>query len=179
MAAKGFIELLRLAERGKGRQQQVDTQSRWSGVAFSLFGQQLVVPLGDVAEVIYLTEWTSVPLSQPWMLGISNLRGRLVSLIDLASFFSDQPVTLQPESKVLLLAHDEHAVGVVVDQVYGIQHFDSRSYFSSLAPQSSLPESLQTYCKGYFMYKNKAWQVVVLHELLTNSKFMNPVIERA
>ena len=88
MASRGFIELLRLADLAKARKsgRQSGQQSEWRGVVFEVGGQQLIAPMGEVSEVLSMPEFTSVPMAQPWLLGIANVRGRLLPLTDLAKF---------------------------------------------------------------------------------------------
>ena len=172
MAAKGFIELLRLADKGKKRQVSlIDPELRWSGVAFEMLGQYFVAPLGDVAEVIYTPEWTHVPKTQVWSCGVANIRGRLLSISDLPAFVSNIPTVFKSTNKVLCLTHPEHYCGVIVDQVFGIQHFNKRSYFKTA---ENLPTNLKEFCQGYFLHQNKAWHVFLLRDLLKNQKFMSP-----
>lgn len=172
MAANGFIELLRLADRGRKRQvSQIDAESRWSGVAFEMLGKYFVAPLGDVAEVIYTPEWTNVPNTKIWSYGVANIRGRLLSIADLSAFISNTPTTVKRSSKVLCLTHSEHYCGVIVDQVFGIQHFNKHSYFKK---SDDLSESLTEFCHGYFLHQNKPWHVFMLRDLLNSQNFMNP-----
>lgn len=176
MAAKGFIELLRLADRGNRRQVgQVNSELRWSGIAFEMLGKLFVAPLGDVAEVIYLPEWTPVPQTEKWACGVANIRGRLLSISNLPAFVTNSSVEIKRSSKVLCLMHPEHYCGVIVDQVFGIQHFNKRSYFKKA---DDLPEQLQPFCQGYFMHQNKPWHVFMLRNLLNSQKFMSPSLKK-
>ena len=182
MAAQGFIELLRLADRGKRRKENpFDSTLRWSGVAFSMMGHDFVAPFGDVAEVIYPPSWTAIPHTADWALGITNLRGRLLSLVDLAGFIAEQSGldyrsgATGSHHKVMCLSHPEHFIGVWVDQVFGIEHFDIRSYFGQSHQQvDTLPAALKTYCQGYFVNQNKPWSVFMLRDLFNDTRFMNP-----
>ncbi|KAA8734439.1 chemotaxis protein CheW [Acinetobacter qingfengensis] len=172
MAAKGFIELLRLADRGKKRQvSQIDQTLRWSGVAFEILGRQFVAPLGDIAEVIYVPEWTPVPSTQKWACGVANIRGRLLSVSHLAAFLNHSVNEVKTDSKVLCLMHPKHYCGVIVDQVFGIQHFNQQSYFKQA---NDLPPELQEFCQGYFMYQSKPWHVFMFRDLLNNPRFLSP-----
>lgn len=172
MAAKGFIELLRLADRGKKRQVSlIDPQSRWSGVAFEILGKYFVAPLGDVAEVIYLPEWTPIPRTKVWSCGVANLRGRLLSITDLSAFIANSAIEIKPTSKILCLSHSEHYCGVIVDQVFGIQHFNTQSYFKK---SDALSEPFKEFCQGHFIHQNKPWHVFMLRDLLNSQRFMNP-----
>ena len=171
MAANGFIELLRLSKRGNknfvGNESEVN---RWSGIAFEIMGQYFVAPLGEVSEVIYPPECTEVPNVQNWVRGLANIRGRLLSVSDLANYVSGKRALYLPTQKVLCISHNDHYVGLIVDQVLGIQHFNKKSFFSQ---NKELDEKLLTYCQGYFHQHNQAWNVFLFSRLLNDPKFMN------
>jgi Chemotaxis signal transduction protein len=130
MAANGFIELLRIAKRGnKNYVSNENEVNRWSGIAFEMMGQYFVAPLGEVSEVIYPPKYTPVPNTQSWVLGLANIRGRLLSVSDLTQYVSGQSSQFSPTQKVLCIHHNDQYVGLVVDQVLGIQHFNKKSFF--------------------------------------------------
>ena len=88
MASRGFIELLRIADLARARKsgRRGGKEFDWQGVVFEIGGQRLVAPMGQVSEILTMPEYTSVPLVKPWMLGIANIRGRLLPLTDLSRF---------------------------------------------------------------------------------------------
>ena len=129
MAANGFIELLRLSKRGNKNYASVQNEAqRWSGIAFEMRGQYFVAPLGEVSEVIYPPKYTPVPNTQSWVKGLANIRGRLLSVSDLAHFISGQRSSFSSTQKVLCISHHDQYVGLVVDQVLGIQHFNKKFF---------------------------------------------------
>lgn len=172
MAAKGFIELLRLTELGNqyssGKNELV---TRWSGVAFEMGGKQFVAPLGDISEVIYVPEWSTIPNTPYWLCGVANIRSRLLVVSHLQSFLFGGKGELSSTSKVLCLNHPEHYCGVIVDRVFGIQHFNTRSYFKQ---STDLSSEYQEFCQGYFIYQNKPWHVFMFRDLLNNQRFKSP-----
>lgn len=171
MAANGFIELLRLSKRGNKNYASVQNEAqRWSGIAFEMRGQYFVAPLGGVSEVIYPPKYTPVPNTQSWVKGLANIRGRLLSVSDLAHFISGQRSTFSSAQKVLCISHHDQYVGLVVDQVLGIQHFNKKSFFSQ---SLDLEENLKDYCQGYFHQHNQHWHVFLFSRLLQNPHYMN------
>jgi twitching motility protein PilI len=174
MAANGFIELLRLAKRGNKHYVHQDNEvNRWSGIAFEIMGQYFVAPLGEVSEVIYPPKCTSVPNTQAWVRGVANIRGRLLSVSDLTHYVAGQRSHSSTAQKVLCIQHDDHYVGLLVDQVLGIQHFNKKSFFSN---QNALDDNLKPYCRGYFQQHNQQWQVFLFSQLLQHPKYMNASI---
>ena len=175
MAANGFIELLRLSKRGNKNYVSTENEvNRWSGIAFEMMGQYFVAPLGEVAEVIYPPKYTLVPNTQPWVVGLANIRGRLLSVADLAHYVSGHRSAYSPTQKVLCISHNDHYVGLVVDQVLGIQHFNKKSFFSK---HEDLDRNLKEYCQGYFHQHNQQWHVFLFSRLLDNPKYMNASIK--
>ena len=171
MAANGFIELLRLSKRGNKNYADNDTEvNRWSGIAFEMLGQYFVAPLGEVAEVIYPPKLTPVPNVQNWVKGLANIRGRLLSVSDLPCFITGQRSQFTPSQKVLCVSHNDHYVGLIVDQVLGIQHFNKKGFFSE---NKDLALNIKPFCRGYFHQHNQKWNVFLFSQLLKDPQYMN------
>ncbi|WP_445115164.1 chemotaxis protein CheW [Acinetobacter sp. WZC-1] len=171
MAANGFIELLRLSKRGNKNYADSEQEvNRWSGIAFEMMGQYFVAPLGEVAEVIYPPKCTPIPGVQGWVKGLANIRGRLLSVSDLAYFISGKRSQFSPAQKVLCINHNDHYTGLVVDQVLGIQHFNKKGFFSE---NKHLEEKLRPYCQGYFRQHNQACNIFLFSRLLNDPEYMN------
>lgn len=171
MAANGFIELLRLAKRGNKDYVVSESEAnRWSGIAFEMLGQYFVAPPGEVSEVIYPPKYTAIPNTQPWVKGVANIRGRLLSVADLGYFISGQRSTFLATQKVLCISYQDQYVGLVVDQVLGIQHFNKKGFFSK---KTDLDDMLKPYCQGYFQQHQASWNVFLLSRLLKDPRYMN------
>jgi twitching motility protein PilI len=53
-------------------------------------GERYLLDLLEAGEIVPVPALTSVPLTQPWYLGLANIRGSLVGVVDLARFFGTQ-----------------------------------------------------------------------------------------
>lgn len=73
----------RLAERLQAARTQARGKS-WLAVECGTRG--FLFPLGDAGEIFPLGALAPVPHSHPWFLGVSNLRGHLHGVVDLAAF---------------------------------------------------------------------------------------------
>lgn len=62
-----------------------------------------LVNLSDVSEVVPLGAYTPVPLTKPWFIGTTNVRGNLFSIIDFSSFCGGEPTMMNVDSRLLLL----------------------------------------------------------------------------
>lgn len=176
MASRGFIELLRLADlanaRSSGRQGGKDYD--WRGVVFESSGQRMVAPLGEVAEILTMPEYTSMPLVQPWLLGIANVRGRLLPLTDLAKFLQTQgSSTPQSSKKVLVIDHHSIFSGLVVDKVFGIEQFTQEQYRSEALPSDS---AFAPYNHGKFVKDSEDWFVFMPSLLAQDPRYIDAAI---
>lgn len=172
MASNGFIELLRLTERGEKRKkgQQIATGVQWLGVAFTIGEYQLVAPLGEVAEVLTLTDMTAVPLSKPWLLGLANIRGRLLPITHLGNFLGIKNTTQQfYDQKILVIDKPKIFSGLQVDQILGIQTFTQRQYEPIGLPSDS---PLEPYTHGRFRQNQQEWYIFMPSLLAEDNRYL-------
>ncbi len=178
MAARGLIELLRLADVASRRQQAGDTQltSRWSGVAFILNRQYYIAPLGEIAEVMPVPESTPVPRAANWLTGIANVRGRLLPLTDLAAFLGQRQPRAEATAKVLIIDQPSLFSGLIVDDVLGIQHFDPSTYKVDdvhLPTHQKVSDTMAPFVQGYFEQQEHAWHVFLPSRLVIEQRFLH------
>ena len=178
MSSNGFIELLRLADRGIKRQKgtHFNQKTQWLGVAFSLGGYHLVAPLGDVAEVLSLPAYTSVPLSKPWLLGIANIRGRLLPITNLSNFLGLPPASSNYQSanqKILVIDQPKLFSGLQVDEILGIQTFSQRQYQPIEMPNDS---PLAQYTHGQFEQNEQIWYVFMPSLLAQDTRYLEAAL---
>lgn len=85
MANKDALRELqqRLAQRLQTVREQAPTRN-W--LAVEMAGHGFLLPLDQAGEIFPLSAVHAVPHSQPWFLGVANLRGQLHGVIDLAGF---------------------------------------------------------------------------------------------
>ena len=127
IANKAF-EVLREFEKRSlihavGLPDQSVAQGTWSGIAFKLAGANLVSEIGDIVEIMTVPAYTKVPGAKAWMLGISNVRGNLVPIVDLRGFLSGERTTINKYTRVLVIPQHGGNVGLLIDEVQGQRHF--------------------------------------------------------
>ena len=86
-------------------------------LAFALCEEEYAIPLLTVKEVIALPEITPVPHTPAHFLGIMNLRGQVISIVDLRVKFGMKKADRTAETAVIILDIDELRLGVVVNSV--------------------------------------------------------------
>lgn len=90
-------------------------------VEFTMAHERYGIESKFVREVYPLRELTPIPGTPPFVLGIVNLRGRVVSLIDLKKFFSLPEKGLSDTNHVVLLSSPEMEFGILADSMLGVR----------------------------------------------------------
>ena len=119
----------------------------WSGIGFRLGERYFVSPLGEISEIINEPPLTQLPGVKPWVMGVANMRGRLLPVFNFAGFLGVQPVGDAILKRVLLVARDDVFIGLLVDEAFGLQHFSATSYVRQLPEQYRV---VFPYIEGYF-----------------------------
>jgi purine-binding chemotaxis protein CheW len=89
-------------------------------LCFNLGKEEFAIPLLSIKEVIGFPEVTPVPQSPTHFLGIMNLRGQVISVMDLRLKLGLKTMKSE-ETSVIILDLGGHNLGVVVDQVNSVQ----------------------------------------------------------
>ena len=99
------------------------TDSRF--LCFTLGSEKFAMPLLQVKEVIANTDIKSIPNSAPHFKGIINLRGQLISVIDLRVKLKVGKPEVTSETTIIILDIDGLSLGVVVDSVNTVSSFEN------------------------------------------------------
>jgi len=86
-------------------------------VTFNCAGQAFGLPIERVQDVFKPTKITPVPLAAPEIAGVLNLRGRIVTAIDLANRLSLGPRTNAATAMAIGIEHTAESFGLLVDEV--------------------------------------------------------------
>lgn len=124
-----LIYLLKEIERrsrqnAAGLPEHAHAQGQWEGILFRVAGTDVVAPLDEVKEIHnYPSTLTLVPGAKRWLLGIANVRGNLLPVIDLQVFLGGQPIVPGKRSRVLMINFNGLSAGLLVGDVQGLRHF--------------------------------------------------------
>lgn len=127
----------------------------WSGVGFRLGDQLLMAPLNEVSEILYPMPLSRLPGARGWLKGVANLRGQLIPVMDLSGFFGGSPVRVR-DGRILVLNYEGGSTGLLVNQVFGLQHFEEDEAVDSLSLKSP---ALARCIRGGFERKGQVWPV--------------------
>ncbi|SET46599.1 MULTISPECIES: chemotaxis protein CheW [Marinobacter] len=173
--ATPFAVLTDIARRSRslaaGLPEQQEAVTLWNGIGFMLAGQRFVAPMGEVVEILHLPRFTHVPGVHPFMLGVANVRGRLLPLIDLAQFFGlPRSARSNRDRRVLVVEQDDIFTGLVVDDVAGMQYFAEDSFVSR---SENIHEAVSPFVQGGYVRDDEIWNVFSTFALIDDERFLD------
>lgn len=155
-------------ETAPGLPQEIQAATLWSGVAFRLGEMHLVTQLDQVLEVLPCPEYTTVPGTKTWVKGVANIRGNLITIVDLAEYFGKPPVFLDERARLLVMNVPGLHTGLLVHEVLGLRHFDEEAERHDLP---DLDDPVMAHVKAAFVRDHVLWAVFDMKSLADTAAF--------
>jgi len=141
----------------------------WVGVAMRMAGELYLVAREEAREVLGVpTPLTRVPGAKSWILGLANIRGQLLPIIDLRAFLGSGPTLASRNTRVIVVNHRDIPAGLLVDEVLGFRRF-ADAEFTADVPSTIV--HCERYIAGSFRRSNEQWPVMGLRSLLEDPSF--------
>lgn len=137
-------------------------------VTFRLEDETYGINVMHVQEVLRVTEIAPVPGAPPYVLGIINLRGNVVTVIDTRSRFGLPPGEIGEASRVVIIESEMQVVGILVDSVAEVVELKGSEIDS--APNVGNEESSK-FIQGVATSDNNLLIVVDLNKLLSEEEW--------
>lgn len=152
---------------------QVEGQAggdEWAGVIFRLGDVRLTCSIDEVSEFLPIPAFTPVPGTKPWILGLANVRGDLLTVIDLAWFLNGERTRVTMRTRLLAATLRGRPVGLLVDEVFG-----QRQFVSSEGKKTKLPKKspIRNYVNKQYRSGKEVWQELDLDSLFSTAEFLN------
>ena len=84
-------------------------------VGFQVGRETYGVPITALHEIVRVPEITVVPDAPVYLEGVINLRGKIVSVMDLRKRFGEKQVALTKQNRILVVEHSGKLAGLIVD----------------------------------------------------------------
>ncbi len=94
-------------------------------ISFKVSGEEFGVDIDQVKEILKLSTITPVPKAPPFLLGMMNLRGTIIPVLDLKQRLGQEPFTATVKTRILVLQVAGDLSGIVVDEVSEVQRIDT------------------------------------------------------
>ncbi len=107
-----------------GRPEMIEAAGHWRGVGYRLGKRRFVSSFDEIVEIITLPSVTAVPGANPWMLGVANVRGSLLPVVDLKQFLEGDRTVVHDGQRVLVIRQSGGNVAVLIDELFGQRTFN-------------------------------------------------------
>lgn len=128
---------------------------------------ECLVALADISEVLPVPELMHVPLTQPWFMGMANVRGNLFGVTDLAAFIGNSLSAITSDSRVLVV-HQRFGInaGLLVDRLIGLRNLED------MQMQQDHEAKAAWLLNRYADNSGQHWQELDLGAVLSRNEFM-------
>lgn len=175
LAVQDPIDLLRRMEqavmdRAPRLPEETKGPALWSGVGFRVADLHLVTPLEHVGEVLPYPALTPVPGTKSWVRGIANVRGNLLTIVDLAEYFGKARIYPDERTRVLVMNVETLSTGLLVNEVFGLRHFNEEQ---ERREAGVFEEVVVPHLQGAFLRDRALWGLFDMYSLAASSDFMH------
>ena len=137
-------------------------------VTFKLENETYGVNVMQVQEVLRYTEIAPVPGAPDYVLGIINLRGNVVTVIDTRLKFGLMPAEITDNSRIIIIEAEKQVVGILVDSVAEVVYLKA----SEIDPAPSVgTEESARFIQGVSNRKDDLLILVDLNKLLSDNEW--------
>jgi len=137
-------------------------------VTFTLENETYGINVMQVQEVLRYTEIAPVPGAPLYVLGIINLRGNVVTVIDTRSRFGLELTEITDNTRIVIIEADKQVIGILVDKVAEVVYLKSSEIDE--APNVGNDESAQ-FIQGVSNREGELLILVDLNKLLSDDEW--------
>jgi purine-binding chemotaxis protein CheW len=84
-------------------------------VGFQVGRETYGVPITSLHEIVRVPDITAVPDAPDYLEGVINLRGKIVSVMDLRKRFGEKQTSVKRHNRILVVEHAGRLAGLIVD----------------------------------------------------------------
>ena len=132
-------------------------------VGFRIGRETFGVPIEMVHEIVRVPEITAVPDSPEYIEGVINLRGKIVSIVDLRKRFGEKQVARNKKNRILVVEVDTKMVGLIVDAASEVLKM---SHTHVEAPPNVFEEGELNYVTGVGKLNDRLIILIDLNKIL-------------
>jgi twitching motility protein PilI len=165
----------RLVDRMQAARSGSDTRSGQLGVLIGT--TRFLLDLRQAGEIVAVGTITKVPLTQPWFLGLTNIRGSLISVVDFALFQDGAPTVIDKQCRIVAFASSlSFNSSLLVTRVLGLRNVTDMVAETKTVPDSSAEIDSLAITEVVSRYRDSdslVWHVLDLTAVIKNPKFLH------
>jgi twitching motility protein PilI len=135
-----------------------------------MIGQtRYLLNLRDAGEIVSVGQISPVPLTRDWYLGLLNLRGNLIGVIDIQNFRGQPKVEINSDSRIIAFSSGlAFNAGLLVSKVLGLRNVAEMD-----AQQTSSENQSAWIRQSYTDNNNQIWYELSLATLIQDGDFLH------
>lgn len=158
----------RLAASGARLPGREEVRERWTGIAFRLGDHTFVAPMEEVGEILDPPTCTRVPGTAPWFVGVANVRGTLLPVMDLHGLMVGGRSAAPRNARALVYSGEGVSAAFRVDDVLGLKRF----YKEEMIDVEIDNEVLAPYIDGGFHQGDETWAIFSFARFAASRDFL-------
>ncbi len=132
-------------------------------ISVALGNESYCFDMADIAEVKKLGAYTKMHNVPDYIAGIMNLRGRIISLIDIKHFFGQHKTKLNEDTMIAVAEIGAAIIGFVFDSTDGVFYIDINEIKPTL---ETIDPKMMRYTKGQLELNGKMCSLIGLKEII-------------
>ncbi len=138
-------------------------------VTMTIDGQLYGIPILNVQDIVEPEQITPVPRSPSAIAGVLNLRGRIVTVLDLRKCLGDLSDDGPATQMGVTVEHKHDLYTLLVDSIGDVRHLPRKDFDK---PPVTLAESIRRVCSGIFQLEDDLLVVLDVQKILDEETIM-------
>jgi twitching motility protein PilI len=133
-----------------------------------------LIDLREAGEIVTSGNMTQVPLTKPWYLGLTNVRGSLTSVVDYSSFEGGDPTFLDSSCRILAFSNSlSFNSGLLISKVLGLRNADEMQLVDDSEELAALGKTAKPWVLNKFVDADgQIWSQLSLSLLVQDHEFL-------
>ena len=136
-------------------------------LTFFIEGQLFSIPSSQVVEIIRMQPVTFIPNLPPFIIGVINLRGKIVPLVDIRLKFNKTPKEYDDHTSIIVAETGDLSVGFIVDSVNDVTNVSKNQI--SETPRFAR-DTANHYVKGIATLNENAVMLLDIEKILSDGE---------
>ena len=157
-----------MADERRNANENVDNDEVLQWVTFKLDSETYGINVMQVQEVLRYSEIAPVPGAPTYVLGIINLRGNVVTVIDTRQRFGLNPADISDNTRIVIIEAEKQVIGILVDSVAEVVYLKNSEIDD--APNVVIDDSAR-FIQGVSNREGELLILVDLNQLLSDDEW--------
>lgn len=136
-------------------------------VVFKLNNEEYAIEINSVDGILKYQELTKVPQTDEFILGIINLRGKVIPIYNLKKKFYGEESEITDDTRIIIINHNEIILGVIVDSVAEVLKISDNDIDLT---DSIFSDKKDNSISGIGKLKDRLLMIININELLSENE---------